>query len=46
MALQMPEGDGAVLGLEQDVSDSTLVVLPTYQEAENISPLVRGLRAA
>lgn len=46
MALQMPEGDGAKLGLEQDVSDSTLVVLPTYEEAENISPLIHGLRDA
>ena len=55
MAWQMPEGDGArpgdqaaptQLGLDQDVSDSTLVVLPTYEEAENISPLVHGLRDA
>ena len=47
MALQMPEGDGAKqLGLGQDVSESTLVVLPTYQEAENISPLIHGLRDA
>lgn len=55
MALQMPEGDGAnsddrnapqQFGLDQDVSDSTLVVLPTYQEAENISPLIHGLRKA
>lgn len=47
MAWQMPEGDGAKqLGLGQDVSESTLVVLPTYKEAENISPLIHGLRDA
>lgn len=55
MAWQMPGGDGArpdvqdtpiPLGLGQDVSDSTLVVLPTYEEAENITPLIHGLREA
>lgn len=31
---------------DQPLSESTLIVLPTYQEVENISPLIHGLRQA
>lgn len=54
MAWHHPAGDGAEPSDDhapvepsgdRPISDSTLIVLPTYQEVENISPLIRGLRA-
>lgn len=54
MAWHHPGGNGAepsdhdtrpVPGTQTMVSDSTLVVLPTYQEVDNIPVLIRGLRA-